>query len=125
MQRRRPPTYYSNLHKTLHTLIQFFNLGADELANMKVLEKIEKVLKLYGLETTELIHRYYTDRLTEQNAIDNEPYGMLTVKAYFFQDLLNIQILNARNLRSTDSAGKYYTIVLYYRGGSSIVSSRI
>jgi BAI1-associated protein 3 len=89
----------------LHTLIQFFNLGADELANVKVLEKIEKVLKLYGLETTELIHQYYVDRLKEQNSMDNEPYGLLTVKAYFFNDLLNLQILNARNLKPVDSNG--------------------
>ncbi|XP_011497848.1 PREDICTED: protein unc-13 homolog D-like [Ceratosolen solmsi marchali] len=106
LERRRPPTFYSNLHKTLHTLIQFFNLGADELANVKVLEKIEKVLKLYGLETTELIHQYYVDRVKEQNNILGEPYGLLTVKAYFFNDLLNLQILNARNLKSFDSNGK-------------------
>ncbi|XP_016841256.1 protein unc-13 homolog 4B isoform X1 [Nasonia vitripennis] len=107
LERRRPPTFYSNLHKTLHTLIQFFNLGADELANVKVLEKIEKVLKLYGLESSELIHRYYMDRLKEQNSLDNEPYGLLTVKAYFFGDrLLNIQILNARNLKANDNSGK-------------------
>ncbi|KAJ8682333.1 hypothetical protein QAD02_018125, partial [Eretmocerus hayati] len=108
--KRRPPSYYANLHKTLQTLIQFFNLGADDLANIKVLENIEKALKLYGLETNDLIHQFYIDRLAEQNSIDNEPYGQLTVKAYFLNDMLYVQILNARNLRSPDG-GKCDTYV--------------
>ncbi|XP_058798233.1 protein unc-13 homolog 4B-like isoform X2 [Phymastichus coffea] len=106
LERKRAPTFYANLHKTLHTLIQFFNLGADELANVKVLEKIEKVLKLYGLETPQLIHSYYMDRLKEQNAMDQEPFGSLTVKAYFYADLLNVLVMNGRNLKAADSNGK-------------------
>lgn len=86
----------------MHTLIQFFNLGADELANVKVLEKIEKVLKLYGLETPQLIHSYYMERVKEQNAMDEEPYGSLTVKAYFGADLLNVMVMNGRNLKPPD-----------------------
>ncbi|KAL7300180.1 hypothetical protein TKK_0007025 [Trichogramma kaykai] len=102
LRRKRPPAFYSNLHQTLNNLIQFFNLGADELANVQVLERIEKTLGLYGLETGELILRYYQDRLAVQSAMQDEPYGLLTVKAYFFNDLLNLQILNARNLRAID-----------------------
>ncbi|XP_014210937.1 protein unc-13 homolog 4B-like isoform X2 [Copidosoma floridanum] len=114
LERRRPPSYYSSLHKTLQALIQFFNFGTNEVPNVQVLERIEKTLKLYGMETNEVIHRYYLDRLKEQSGIENEPHGMLTVKAYFFNDLLNMQILNARNLRSTDgSCNSYVKITLY------------
>ncbi|XP_014616448.1 PREDICTED: BAI1-associated protein 3-like isoform X4 [Polistes canadensis] len=106
LEKRRPPSFYSNLHRTLHTLIKFFNLGADETSNVQVLEKIEELLKLHGLETAELIHRYNQDRLNEQKEIEETIYGLLTVKASFLNNSLNIQILNARNLRPMDSNGK-------------------
>ncbi|KAF7409997.1 hypothetical protein HZH68_004378 [Vespula germanica] len=106
LEKRRPPSFYSNLHRTLHTLIRFFNLGADETSNVQVLEKIEELLKLHGLETAELIHRYNQDRLKEQKEMEETIYGLLTVKACFLNNSLNIQVLNARNLRPMDSNGK-------------------
>lgn len=106
LEKRRPPSFYSNLHRTLHTFIRFFNLGADETANVQVLQKIERLLNLHGLETAELIHRYTLERVKEQNNIDESVHGMLTVRAQFVNNSLNIQILNARNLRAMDSNGK-------------------
>lgn len=106
LQKRRPPAFYSNLHRTLHTLIRFFNLGADETANVQVLEKIDRLLKLHGLETAELIHQYHQERLEEQKEIEEPIYGLVTVKAHFIDNLLNIQILNARNLHCMDSNGE-------------------
>ncbi|XP_070154646.1 protein unc-13 homolog 4B isoform X2 [Polyergus mexicanus] len=106
LEKRRPPAFYSNLHRTLHTLIRFFNLGADETANVQVLEKIDRLLKLHGLETAELIHHYHQERLEEQKEIEESIYGLVTVKAHFIDNSLNIQILNARNLHCMDSNGK-------------------
>lgn len=119
MQRRRPPSYYSNLHKTLHTLVQFFNLGneaggdedaedgkASPASKIKSLDEIERLLRLHGLESAELVHQYYVDRLQEQSRMASETNGLLTVKAYFFNDsLLNILVLNARHLKSLDNNG--------------------
>ncbi|XP_043272734.1 protein unc-13 homolog 4B isoform X3 [Venturia canescens] len=104
--KRRPPSFYSNLHRTLHTLIRFFNLGADETSNVQVLEKIEHLLKLHGMETAELIHRFNLDRVQEQKDMEESVHGMLTVRAQFVDNSLNVQILNARNLRPMDSNGK-------------------
>lgn len=106
MQKRRPPAFYSNLHRTLHTLIRFFNLGADETENVQVLEKIERLLKLHGLETADLIHRYHQERMEEQKKMEEPVYGLVSVKAYFVDNSLNIQILNARNLHCMDSDGE-------------------
>ncbi|XP_043520293.1 protein unc-13 homolog 4B isoform X10 [Frieseomelitta varia] len=105
LERRRPPSFYSNLHRSLHTLIRYFNIGADEAANVRVLEKIEHLLELHGLETAELIHRYHQERIKEQNELDESEYGQITVKAQFVDNSLNIQILNARKLRPVDSNG--------------------
>lgn len=96
------------MHRTLHTLIRFFNLGADETSNVKVLEKIEGLLKLHGLETAELVHRYYEERVETQKEMDEAVYGMLTVRAQFTgNNCLNVQILNARNLMPMDSNGEF------------------
>lgn len=73
---------------------------------MQVLQKIEHLLKLHGLETAELIHRYHTERLEEQKEIEEPIYGLITVKAHFIDNSLNIQILNARNLHSMDNNGE-------------------
>ncbi|KAK9305781.1 hypothetical protein QLX08_003300 [Tetragonisca angustula] len=105
LERRRPPSFYSNLHRSLHTLIRYFNIGADEAANVRVLEKIEHLLELHGLETAELIHRYHQERIKEQNELEESEYGQITVKAQFVDNSLNIQILNARKLRPVDSNG--------------------
>ncbi|XP_074096629.1 C2 and C2B_Munc13-like domain-containing protein staccato isoform X2 [Cotesia typhae] len=106
LEKRRPPSFYSNLNRTLHTLIRFFNLGADETSNVKILEKIERLLSLHGLETADLIHRYYLERAQQQKDIEETSHGMLTVRAQFISNSLNVQILNARNLRPMDSNGK-------------------
>lgn len=106
LERRRPPAFYSNLHRTLHTLIRYFNFDSDEAANVQVLEKIERLLKLHGLETAELIHRYHQERIDEQKEMEESVYGLVTVKAHFIDNSLNIQILNARNLRCMDNNGK-------------------
>lgn len=106
MQKRRPPSFYSNLHRTLHTLIRFFNVGADETANVKILEKMEHLLQLHGLETAQLIHRYHQERITEQNELEESEYGQITVKAQLLDNCLNVQIMNARKLRPVDTNGK-------------------
>lgn len=106
LEKRRPPSFYANLHRTLHTLIRFFNLGADETSNVQVMEKIERLLNLHGLETAELIHRYNLERVEEQEKVEEPLYGILTVRAQFNDNSLTIQILNARNLRPMDSNGE-------------------
>ncbi|XP_012256082.2 protein unc-13 homolog 4B isoform X3 [Athalia rosae] len=122
LEKRRPPSFYANLHRTLHTLIRFFNLGADETSNINILEKIEELLKLHGLETAALIHRYHQERLQEQKALEEPRHGQLTVKAHFIDNSLNIQIMNARNLRPMDSNGKMSTLErkLRYKSKSKV-----
>ncbi|XP_066581872.1 protein unc-13 homolog 4B isoform X3 [Prorops nasuta] len=107
LEKRRPPSFYSNMHRTLHTLVKFFNVGADENANVKVLEKIENLLKLHGLETADLIHQYSQERIQEQKEMEEAIYGLITVRAQFVENNLTVQILNARNLRPTDSNGDF------------------
>lgn len=80
--------------------------------NSEILKQIEKMLELHGMETTELIHQYYIERLNEQNTMEDSNFGQITVRALFGDDILKIQIMNARNLKPMDSNGWFPLIFI-------------
>lgn len=110
MQKRRPSSYFSNLHETLNILIGFFKIDVkcSKEDNLKLNEKISKVqhiLTIYGMETWKLIHFYHLERLDEQNKIEKSEDGQLTIILQIDDEKLHIEILNARNIRAMDSNG--------------------
>lgn len=62
------------------------------------------------METPELTYQFYVQRLLEQKnlqSMGDAPYqGLLTVRAQFIDDILKIEIMNARNIKPMDSNGK-------------------
>lgn len=56
------------------------------------------MLLLYGMETRELIHLYYLEREEEQKTMEVARFGLLTVRIQFDENVLRLEILNARNL---------------------------
>jgi hypothetical protein len=58
------------------------------------------------METWELIHQYHLERREEQMTMEAATYGLITVRMQFVEDLLRIEILNARNLHPMDANGK-------------------
>ncbi|XP_028162943.1 protein unc-13 homolog 4B isoform X3 [Ostrinia furnacalis] len=104
-EKRRPPSFFSNLHECLNIMIQSFRQDNKEIEKDDTLKKVEYLLKLNGMETRELIHQYYLERWQEQQAITEPKMGMLTVRAQFIEDNLKIEIMNARNLTPADSNG--------------------
>ena len=97
-----------NLHETLKILVSFFKQGeeANDTNNPAILQQIEHLLLLHGMETWELIHQYHLERQEEQIAVEAVTHGLLTVRVQFAEDLLRIEILNARNLHPMDVSGK-------------------
>jgi len=97
-----------NLHETLKILAGFFKQGEEEndTNNPAILQQIEHLLLLHGMETWELIHQYHLERQEEQTAMEVGTRGLLTVRVQFVEDLLRIEILNARNLHPMDTSGK-------------------
>lgn len=86
-------------------MVKFWeNLGKDS-----GLEEVERLLRLHGLETGELIHQYYWDRLTEQNQMDCGTDSRLTVKACLCEGNLNLLVVSARHLKSLQKDGKSST----------------
>lgn len=86
----------------------FFKQGEEEndTNNPAILQQIEHLLLLHGLETWELIHQYHLERQEGQTAMEAATCGLLTVRVQFVEDLLRIDILNARNLHPMDVSGK-------------------
>ncbi|RVE50828.1 hypothetical protein evm_004577 [Chilo suppressalis] len=103
--KRRPPSFFSNLHECLKIMIQSFRQESKEAYSSDTLKRVEYLLKLHGMETRELIHQYYLERWQEQQTIQDPKHGILTVRAQFIDDNLKIEVMNARNLMPTDSNG--------------------
>jgi hypothetical protein len=108
LQKKRPPSFFLNLHETLKILVGFFKQGEEnnDTNNPAILQQMEHLLLLHGMETWELIHQYHLDRREEQMAMEVATRGLLTVRVQFVEDLLRIEILNARNLHPMDASGK-------------------
>lgn len=54
-QKRRPPSFFANLHETLNLMVRSFK-PSDHDTECDFLRRTEYLLQLNGLETTELIH---------------------------------------------------------------------
>lgn len=80
-QKRRPPAFFQNLNNTLQTMIDCFKMGNIETSDVKILSNIQSRLELYSLETADLIHQYYMERLESQKSQESSPFGQLTVMA--------------------------------------------
>lgn len=76
------------------------------------LRRIERILRLHGLETPELTYQFYIQRLLEQKKLQENGeahyQGLLTIRAQFIEDVLMIEIMNARNIKPMDSNGECY-----------------
>lgn len=111
LDKRRPPSFYSNLRNTLHIMIENFkcqNTSACkpiQSSDKETLEHIDKLLELHGYETADLIHQYYKDRYKMQCEMTSTPFGILTVQCYFQGNILEIEIMNAKSLVPMDTDG--------------------
>mgnify|MGYP002655273053 CR=1 FL=1 len=109
LDKRRPPSFYSNLRHTLQIMVENFKSQDSEnpieSSDKKTLENIDKLLEIHGFETADLIHQYYRERYLIQNTLDDAPFGLLTVQCFFNKNILEIEIMNAKHLVPMDSDG--------------------
>ncbi|KAI5645978.1 c2 domain-containing protein [Phthorimaea operculella] len=105
LEKRRPPSFFSNLSKCLQIMIRSFCQDDKEFYTSETLKRVEYLLKIHGMETRELIHQYHLERWQEQQAVTEPKNGILTVRAQFIDDNIKLEIMNARNLTPTDSNG--------------------
>lgn len=116
LEKRRPPSFFSNLHECLKVMIRSFRQDNKDVYTSETLKRVEYLLKLHGLETRQLIHEYHLERWQDQQSITDPKMGVLTVRAHFIENNLKVEVMNARNLMPTDSNGlcdSYVRVVLH------------
>lgn len=71
-------------------MIKSFKCGntASSCSEKETLEYIERLLQLHSYETADLIHQYYYERYKQQQAMNDTPYGQLTIRCEFTDDNL-------------------------------------
>ncbi|KAL3277541.1 hypothetical protein HHI36_012885 [Cryptolaemus montrouzieri] len=109
LEKRRPPSFYANLHKTLNLMLGSFKTSDETTCDG--LSQTEEILRIYGLETNDLIHQVHLDLYDEYKKLNESPYGILTARAKFQGNNLHIEILNAKILIAMDSNGLCDTFV--------------
>jgi BAI1-associated protein 3 len=106
LEKGRPPSFFSSLRVILQIMRESFMSRSDSDMNLiERLNEINKDLLHHGYETSELVHHYYKERYLMQEKMDTAPHGILTIKCFFQENKLVIEILNASNLRAMDSNG--------------------
>lgn len=100
----RHPVFFSNLRMILSSLREVFKSTNDDMTDDEITDRITQIdhlLERYGLNTANLIHQYYKDRYQMQQNISQSslnPFGVLSIHCFFFNNTLKLEILNARNL---------------------------
>lgn len=97
-------------------------MGEGVTSDNKILEEIESLLDLHGLETAELIHHFYLDRLQYQKEQTKANFGQLTISAQFTESklLVRSEIVVSTHIRSTFKlllfyvSYKYWTVVIWF-----------
>ena len=73
----------------------------------ETIQKLEALLHLHTLDTVDLIHEYYLERLQKQIEMQEANEGVLTVKLIFINNILKVDILNANGIKAMDTNGRY------------------
>lgn len=87
-QKRRPPQFFANLRETLRIMVKSFKTGASCNTEAETLNNIDEMLKVHSYETNDLIHQYYVERHKHQATMTDAPYGQLTVKCCFKDEIM-------------------------------------
>ncbi|CRK88354.1 CLUMA_CG002131, isoform A [Clunio marinus] len=110
IEKRRPPSFYSNLRSTLQIMVENFKCQNSDKpiqsSDKETLESIDKLLELHGYEPADLIHQYYKERYTMQQKLEDSPFGLLTVQCFFQKNVLEIEVMNAKHLIPMDTDGQ-------------------
>merc|ERR1711902_100723 len=96
---KKPPSYFKTLLDVLKILCDFFY--GPVIPRDETLTRMRLLLQLYASDTSELVSRYYWNRVKEQRALQVGDYklGSITVRAQLLRDHLRVEILNARHLK--------------------------
>lgn len=104
LQLQRPPTFFTSLRTIFHSLQELF---VDETGKSSIdvlnseLKEVDSLLERNELNSSKLIHQYYKARYQMQEAISRSPFnpcGVLSINCFFINNVMKLNILNAKNL---------------------------
>ncbi|CAH0552872.1 unnamed protein product [Brassicogethes aeneus] len=104
LDKRRPPSFFDNLHKTLNLMLGSFK-SPNDCSNCDALSRTERLLKINGLETNDLIHEVHLEMARNFAKEKESSYGEISVKVKFEGSAIKVEVMNARNLIAMDSNG--------------------
>ncbi|XP_072393128.1 protein unc-13 homolog 4B isoform X4 [Diabrotica undecimpunctata] len=104
VDKRRPPSFFANLHKTLNLMLGSFK-NPNDCDSCDALTRTEQTLRIHGLETTDLIHEVHKNLTAKFKNTTDSPFGEISVRAKFQDNDLIVEVMNARNLMAMDSNG--------------------
>ncbi|KAL1506494.1 hypothetical protein ABEB36_005849 [Hypothenemus hampei] len=104
LENRRPPSFFSNLQKTLTLMLGVYK-NPDDCSSCAPLKNTERILKIHGLETSDLIHEVHLELANQFDQLHESPYGEISLRCKFDEDILKIEVINARDLAVMDSNG--------------------
>lgn len=64
------------------------------------------------METQDLIHEYYLERLKEQNELEKNQDGQMAIAIQMDKEKLHVEILNAQNIRAMDTNGRKKLLIV-------------
>lgn len=76
----------------------------EKINENETLTKLRWLLKLHEMETSQLIHFHRLERMKQADG-QNVDFGSMAVRVIFIEDVLHIEILNARDLKRMDPSG--------------------
>lgn len=97
---KRPPIFFTHLKKLFCDLQKDFENIELENLNDKTREVME-LLERHEVNTSKLIHQYFKERHQMQTQIAKSPFnpfGVLSIKCFFINNVLKLEVLNAKNL---------------------------
>ncbi|CAH1161909.1 unnamed protein product [Phyllotreta striolata] len=104
VDKRRPPSFFANLRKTLNLMMGSFK-NPNEYDSCDVLSKTEQLLRIHGMETGDLIHEVHKNMQKKFKETTESPYGEISVRAKFQDTSLTVEVMNASNLMAMDWNG--------------------
>jgi hypothetical protein len=109
---QRENSFFKTFQEILQNVSEIFKQlnGNIDLSN---LTELEQLLQDHQMDTWELVHQYRMEQLSEQKQMQTSSQGLLTVRMMFMEDILKIEILNARNLKPISSKGTRHSVQDY------------
>ncbi|XP_037090807.1 protein unc-13 homolog 4B-like [Pollicipes pollicipes] len=103
---KKETEYFATISSLVNALVEFIN-GDDKGLAMDAIhtdtyKKFVHWVNIYKCDPERLIAMYYARKYDLQEELDESLHGKLSTKAFFVDNVLRVEVLNARGIRPSD-----------------------